>query len=416
MTLNRRGHIVVARLLAAMAVCALVPSGARAQTPAQTPRLTLTLEDAVARGMAANAGQLARQVDRAIAAADIDVAREHPNPDFTYESTRDAPYHAFVFSIPVETGGKRGRRVASGEAARDVVDSDLARGIADLRSDIRHAFYRLAAADRRAEVTRAIASVAGRVRDAAKARVDSGDAPRLDLVQAELALARTTNLAATVEAERAALEDELDVLIGLPPGTGIAVSGDPFTDGLGQAASLPVAQGGVDVVAADRRVAAANAGVDLAHALRTPDLAVEAGLTYDAPPDFTFGWKAGVSLSLPIFTTHRAAVVRAEQVAVQATREATAVRADVDGRTAAATARAGALADAVTRTTHDILPAADTVADMAQKSYAAGQTGMVALLQSLQTVAETRLEAVETALSFQLALADLERARGAVKP
>jgi hypothetical protein len=38
---------------------------------------------------------------------------------------------------------------------------------------------------------------------------------------------------------------------------------------------------------------------------------------------------------------------------------------------------------------------------------------MVALMQSLQTVAETRIEAVETALSFQLALADLERARAA---
>ena len=50
---------------------------------------------------------------------------------------------------------------------------------------------------------------------------------------------------------------------------------------------------------------------------------------------------------------------------------------------------------------------------MAQASYESGQTGMVALLQSLQTVAETRIEAVETALSFQLALADLERARAA---
>ena len=416
MRLNCSGRWVLARLLAAIAVCALHPPGALAQTAPAPPRVSLTLEEAVARGLAANARHLSRELDLTIAAADIDVAREVPNPTFTYESTRDAPNHAFVFSVPVETAGKRGRRVASGDATRGVVEADLARDTADLRSDIRRAFYRLAAADRRSAVTHEIASEAARVRDAAQARVESGDAPRLDLVQAELALARVKNLAATVDAERSALEDELDVLIGLVPGTGIAVAGDPFTDGLSQAATMPAGANGVDLVAADRRVAAANAGVDLAKALRTPDLALEAGLTYHAPPDFTYGWKAGFTLSLPIFTTHRAGLVHAEQFALQATREATAVRAEADGRTAAATARAGALADAVTRTTHDILPAADTVADMAQASYSAGQTGMVALLQSLQTVAETRLEAVETALSFQLALADLERARGAAKP
>ena len=53
---------------------------------------------------------------------------------------------------------------------------------------------------------------------------------------------------------------------------------------------------------------------------------------------------------------------------------------------------------------------------MAEASSEAGQTGMVALLQSLQTVAETRLEAVETALAFQLALADVERAHGVSQP
>jgi hypothetical protein len=53
---------------------------------------------------------------------------------------------------------------------------------------------------------------------------------------------------------------------------------------------------------------------------------------------------------------------------------------------------------------------------MAQESYDAGQTGMVALLQSLQASGETRLEAIDTALEFQLALADLERARGVPLP
>jgi hypothetical protein len=121
-------------------------------------------------------------------------------------------------------------------------------------------------------------------------------------------------------------------------------------------------------------------------------------------------------MTVPLFTTHRVEVVRAQQAATQAERQQAAATADVASRLSAASRRAMAFGEAVRRTTRDILPAAATVNDMAQASYEAGQTGMVNLLQSLQTVAETRLDAVETALSFQLALADLERVRAGAQP
>ena len=398
-------------------------TSARAQAPpppsstSSPAPLTLTLADATVRAVTSNPTHLARALDLGLATADLEIAKERPNPDFAYENTRDAPTSAFVFTQPLELGGKRGRRMAVGEATRDVVKADLARETADLRSDVRHAFYRLLAADRRVAVTQNLATVATRARDAARARFQSGDAPELDQVQAELAFARVSNLVATAAAERAALEDELDGLIGLPPGTPLSPAGDVFVDGLDSVApDVAVTSGSVDLSAAARRTAAAQAVIDLAKSARVPDVTLEAGLTYDAPPDFTYGWKLGASLTVPLFTTHRAEVTRAEQAAIQATRQQTAAAADASTRLAAATRRAAALGDAVRRTSRDILPAAATVNDMAEASYEAGQTGMVALLQSLQTVAETRLEAVETALAFQLALADLERAHGVSQP
>ena len=402
---------------------AFVTSG-RAQAPASPATatssaapVTLTLADATSRALTSNPAHLARALDLGLAGTDIEIAKARPNPDFLYENTRDAPTSAFVFTQPVELGGKRGHRIAVGESVREVVKADLARETADLRSDVRHAFYRLLAADRRVAVTQNLATVATRARDAARARFESGDAPQLDQVQAELAFARVSNLAATATAERAALEDELDGLIGLPPGTPLAPTGDLYVDGLDTVApDVSATPGSVDLTAAARRTAAANAAIDLAKSARVPDVALEAGLTYDAPPDFTYGWKFGASLTVPLFTTHRAEVTRAEQAAAQAARQESAATAEVSTRLAAATRRAAALGDAVRRTTRDILPAAATVNDMAEASYEAGQTGMVALLQSLQTVAETRLEAVETALAFQLALADVERAHGVSQP
>ena len=424
MTSNGLGPRPLHSALASLLALALSASSARAQAPPTSPAataiapVTLTLADATARALAANPTALARALDRGIAAADLDIARERPNPDFLYESTRDAPTEAFVFTQPFELGSKRARRIAVGEASRAVVEADLARDAADLSGNVRRVFYRLLAADSRATVARELASMAGRARDAAKARVDSGDAPRLDQVQADLVLARASNLAAMASGERAALESELDALVGLPSGTPLVVTGDLFSDGLAVASTPtgPAGPANVDIAAAVRRTAAAAAAVDLARAQRVPDVALEGGLTYHAPPDFTYGWKAGFALTVPLFTTHRAEVVRAEQVALQAARLQTATGADLDGRLAAAARRTAVLAEAVRRTTRDILPAAATVTDMAQASYESGQTGMVSLIQSLQTVAETRLEAVETALSFQLALADLERARGVTLP
>ena len=399
----------------AMCLGALAILGAGSPVWAQTAPaapVRLTLEEATARALDGNAAYKARLFDRDVAASELDIAREHPNPDLNYENQRDAPYHAFLLNVPIELGGKRANRVRVGEASRDVVNAELGRESADLRAEVRRAFYRLLAADRRAEFARELSVVATRARDAAQARFDSGDAPRLDLVQAELAHARVVNATATIDGERAALEVELDVLIGLPAGSRVEPAGELFTDGLG---SVDATGSGapVDVAVAEGHARAAAAGVGLAKALRVPDFALGGGLTYDAPPDFTFGWKFTAGLTVPLFTTHKAEVTRAEAQSAQAARLVQAAHAEADGRAAAAAARARALGDAVSRTARDILPATRTITDMAQASYESGQTGMVALLQSLQTVAETRIDAVETALAFQLALADLERARAA---
>src|SRR6476660_2215411 len=383
----------LAMCLGALAILGAGPP-ALAQTAPAAP-VRLTLEEATARAVEGNAAYKARLFDRDVAASELDIAREHPNPDFNYENQRDAPYHAFLLNVPIELGGKRANRVRVGEASRDVVNAELGRESADLRAEVRRAFYRLLAADRRAEFARELSVVATRARDAAQARFDSGDAPRLDLVQAELARARVVNATATIDGERAALEVELDVLIGLPAGSRVEPAGELFTDGLGSV-DATASGAAIDVAAAEGRARAAEAGVGLAKALRVPDLALGGGLTYDAPPDFTFGWKFTAGLTVPLFTTHKAEVTRAEAQSAQATRLVQAAHAEADGKAAAAAARASALGDAVSRTARDILPATRTITDMAQASYESGQTGMVALLQSLQTVAETRIDAVET--------------------
>src|SRR5262249_56679050 len=91
-----------------------------------------------------------------------------------------------------------------------------------------------------------------------------------------------------------------------------------------------------------------------------------------------------------------------------AQREAMAQR--IRGAVSAAALRASAARAQYLRYRDEILPRSREVEAMAQESYRAGQTNLVALLQSLQAARELRARALQAAADFEAALADLQRA------
>ena len=64
----------------------------------------------------------------------------------------------------------------------------------------------------------------------------------------------------------------------------------------------------------------------------------------------------------------------------------------------------------------DILPHALEVEGMAEESYRSGETGLVVLLQALQSTRDVRLRAIQAGIDYQIALAELEQAVGAPLP
>ena len=143
--------------------------------------------------------------------------------------------------------------------------------------------------------------LAERVRDAAQARVDSGDAPRLELVQAELAYADAQNQATAAAGVVAGARAALNALLGWPltDATPIDV-GIPDEPLVGTDAALARArQANAELAVFDRRIEEQRARVALAHALRQPDVTPEVTLTRRAEPEFTYGWRAAVAITLP---------------------------------------------------------------------------------------------------------------------
>jgi cobalt-zinc-cadmium efflux system outer membrane protein len=396
----------------------IVLSAGCAWSQPAAPTGALSLSQAMALAMEHNRSLVAARLGRAVSAAEISVARERPNPEFNFEGERETPHYAFGVTLPVELGGKRGRRIEVAQAGADATAADIARAEIELRVEVRRAFYEAVAAEQRVVLGREVADLAQRARDAAQARVEAGDAPRLELLQSELELARAQNELATHDAERAAARVELSALLGAPPGSVTTVRGD-LSEGAVPDTSAAVAralEASTDLSVLDRRIREAQAQLALAHALRVPDLALSGTVTQDAPGEFNTGYRAGFTLTLPILTTHRAGVLREEGAVAQARAEREAAAAQTSAAVTAAVARAQALRQQIDREARDILPRTREVEAMAEDSYRAGQTGLVVLLQTLQTARDTRLQALDNALAYQRALADLERAIGAPLP
>jgi cobalt-zinc-cadmium efflux system outer membrane protein len=265
--------------------------------PAAAPAASLSLTDAVERALGANPTIAAARLRGAIDAASLAVAREVPNPEVDFEAEKETPHHALGVALPLELGGKRARRIDVGRAAMSTGEAELALVISQIRNDVRRAYDQVLLADARLAVLREASDLTKRARDAAQTRFDAGDAPRLEVLQAELGLGAAENEAMAAEGVLLAARTRLNVLLAQPLDTLETLttsieSGGPVA--VNQALEL-TRQSSAELALLDRQIEEQRAKVALARALRTPDVTPSAAVTHDSEPEFTWGWRAGLA-------------------------------------------------------------------------------------------------------------------------
>jgi outer membrane protein, heavy metal efflux system len=379
---------------------------------------SLTMQAAIERAMAANPTIAAARLRGPINLANLALARERLNPEGSFELEKETPKEAYGVAVPLELGGKRARRIDVAEATIRAGDAEVAATIAQVRNDVRRAYFGQIVAEQRLIILREQRDISMRTLDTAQARLDAGDVPRLEVMQAQLALAAVENEATAAEGTAAAARATLNALLAQPLDTPTALSttiddtAPPATP-----AALALAQtASAELIAIDRQIEAQRARIQLAQALRAPDVTPTFTLTHGAEPEFTYGWRAGAAITLPLFTTHRAGVLVEQTTLDQlmAQRRATLLR--IQGEVTAASQRAQAQRDLFVRYRDQIIPQAQQVEQLAQDAYQLGQTGIGPLLLALQATRDVRLRSLDAIDQFQTALADLERAIGAPLP
>jgi len=401
--------------LAACAISLILSAPAVGQIAAGN---SLTLEAAMERALAANATIAAARLRGPINVAGLAVARERLNPEATVEIENEAPKQAFGFAVPLELGGKRAKRIAVSEATIRSGEAEIAAIVAQVRNDVRRAYFGVLVADGRLTLMQELRDLSMRARDTAQARFDAGSAPRLEVLQAQLVLASAENEATAAEGGASAARAELNALLALPLDSPTPLStAIDSGDAPAIAAVLTMAQtASTELLSLDRQIEEQRAKVTLAQALRVPDASPAFTLTHDAEPEFTYGWRAGLAVTLPLFTNHRAGVLVEQTTLDQLTAQRQATLLRIAGEVTSAAVRAGAQRQLYTRYRDQILPQAQQVEQLAQDAYRLGQTGIAALLQALQATREVRLRSLDAVSEFQNAFSDLERAVGAPLP
>jgi cobalt-zinc-cadmium efflux system outer membrane protein len=407
--------MLLSRFALVVSLLAAASSVLTAQSP---PGGALTLQAAVDRALAANPTIAAARLRNPIDIAGLAVARERLNPEASIEFQKETPKQSYGFAVPLELGGKRAKRIAVGEATVRAGEAEIAVVITQVRNDVRRAYFGLLGAETRLVLMQEIREIAVRARDAAQQRFDAGGAPRLEVMQGELALASADNDVEAARGEADGAREELNALLAQPLDAPIMLA-SPFDSGtsLTKESALALARdASTELRVIDRQIETQRARLALASALRTPDVIPSAALTHAAAPEFDYGWRAGVALAVPMFTTHRAGVQVEQSTLEQLSAQRLAALARIDALVSSAAVLAQTRRQLYLRYRDEIVPLAQQVEQVAQDSYQLGQTGIVALLQALQSSRDVRLRSLDAASQFQNSLADLERAIGAPLP
>jgi len=409
--------IVPASLLARTSAPAPLPVQAGQAAQSDTLRLT----DAVAAARAANPAVQASRLRAEAEQERVSPAGALPDPVLEL-GLLNRPFDGFgtdermtmnviglkqAFPWPGNQGFSEEGREHAARAAR----FDAAEVEAQVVARTRAVHARLAYLDRAIAITADTRSMLRDFLEVAESRYASGAGVQQDVLQAQVAVGRTTADLAGMEQERVAAAARLNALMGRPAGEEIPAVDLPFPGG----ESLPLdslmilAQTGRPALAAaEERALAAESRYRAAGRASYPDF--ELRVAYGQRPQYTDMGSIALGVSLPIWGGSKDKPLERAAAADQAELDARALELHYETY-----ARLGELraADERARTLEEIyrvqiLPQAEAAVESAFAAYQVGSVDYATLLDARLTVNQYAIDRVRLAAERLQATAEID--------
>jgi cobalt-zinc-cadmium efflux system outer membrane protein len=388
-------------------------------TPVAAAPLRLTLADVDARAAEANIDVIQARTALRSARAGVSSADTFPNPTVGLQAQHivtgrigNRPVGQISDTIlsvnqTIETGGKRGKRIAAAQAALGAAHEDVSDAVRSARQSAEAAFFDLAAAEARCAVLADVAGLYGQSQTIAGRRLKAGDISGGDFARQQVEALRAAAALQQADSDRREAQLALAVLIGAEAQAADIETAGGLAPPHAVAAAEPadsVAERRPDVRAAQARAEAARRRLTLARTLRSPDVDVGALVEHD--PDGV-GTTPGLGVSIPLFIGNR---YRGEIDAAGA--DVAGAEAAVDKARSVAiaeilTARAGETQAAarLRAIDGDTLAAARKAADTAEFAYAHGALSLTDLLDARRTRLAVELDAIDARAAYAKAAA-----------
>ncbi len=397
-------------LCAALVACVLLP------LPGTAKQSGLDLRGALTTAQAANLELRAARQQRALALAGITTAGVLPNPVFSFVAAKDTPHEGITLDIPVELGGKRGKRLAVANEEQKSVEIDLSILERQVRRRTRQAFYQAVAAQAQTQQAKIALDLVTRTRDMVQQRYETGDVAQLDVIQAEVEVAKATaDYETTAQAQRSA-EVLLAGLLNRPLNSPVVISGR--LDEVPPAPTLDAIiaqalQSNADLMKSTQDLKTEEKRLALAKSQRIPNIDLQPGLDFNSPPEFKEGGRGGFAITIPLFNHGQGeiALSNAKLGLLRLTIESQ--RLNASAQVAAAYFDYAAKQHQALQYREKILPQNERLLSMAEDSYQSGKTSLLTLIDAQRKLNDVRKAYLDSLFAAQSSFAAMEEVVGA---
>ncbi|HEX3321104.1 MAG TPA: TolC family protein [Terriglobales bacterium] len=382
---------------------------------AQVPANSLDLKTVLALAESSNLELRAARQQRAVSLAGIKVAGQLPNPTLSFSAARDTPHESVLWDQPLELGGKRSKRIAVANEELKATEIDIGVLGRQIRHRTRDAFYKALLSRAQALQSKAALDLSTRIRDAVRQRFDAGDVAELEVIQAEVEVARSgTDYESATQTQKIA-DAQLAVLLNQPldrpPDLKGLVEELPTVETLA-ALSDRVLHTNTEVLRTTQELAIEERRLSLARSQRIPNLDLQAGVDLNSPGEFDVGPRGQIGITLPLFNHGQGEIAQSSARLELLRLSLQALRNNAQVQVFAAYFDYVAKARQADQYKNAIVPQTSKLEEMAEESYRAGKINLLTLIDSQRRLNETRKTYLDSLFAVQSAFSTLEETVG----
>jgi len=398
------------------------------------PSSGMSSSDLVQRALASNSDLVASRLDVERARSRLRQSQLRPNPSVDVSQTTgrwtgspEEKEFSVGLSVPVELGGKRGKRIDLAEADLAAAEAEVADRERLLAAEVRAAFAEAVTALRELEITSELNDLDRQTVQFVQARVNEGDAPPLELslLRADADRLRSRRNLTQGRLESAILR--LKRLTGIQTGDPLRFREDLSTVPVIEPPTLNVALETALAMRPDLRFArlseqVAEAGLNLARAQAVPDITLSTrysrGTTlFDETPvgilrDRDKALSFGATISLPILNRNQGAKAEAQTSILQAQHRREFIESLVRFEVNSAYSRYQAAQSAVAIYESGIISRAEENIRSVRGAYEIGAFRITDLLNEQRRLVDFQREYTDALAERYRALADINAAIG----